>query len=129
MLPRAAALRTPLVRAFCSRSAEEEFEPVVRAFYGTMDAGLQNMVETNAGSMTVSIDGDRMDVDVGESGTFMFQANYSERELTVLSPVSGVNTYAYDSGRTQFSSTADEHNLLELFTRDIMSVAAGYPTF
>ena len=102
---------------------------MVRAFYGTMDAGLQNMVETNAGSMTVSIDGDRMDVDVGESGTFMFQANYSERELTVLSPVSGVNTYAYDSGRTQFSSTADEHNLLELFTRDIMSVTSGYPTF
>ena len=121
-------VRKFLHRGLASSSTASEFQPVVRAFFGKMDDGLQNMVETNPG-LSITVENEAMCVDLGAQGAFMLQANVEERELTVLSPVSGVNTYTYDGGRDQWSSTADKHNLVELFTRDIMQIASGYPTF
>jgi frataxin-like iron-binding protein CyaY len=114
-------------------AAPPEWVAQVGTFFDKMEAGLQMMKASNDHFvMTRQDDGGgdvKFFVDVGEAGMFIFIARPEDQQISVQSPVSGGHAYAYDPDRDWWCDINDDHNILELFSRDVMYVASGYPTF
>ncbi len=100
----------------------------VEAFFDKLEAGLQMMKASND-HFVITRDDDKMFIDVGENGTFILIVRSDDQEISVQSPVNGGHAYTFDAERDWWVDVNDDHNLLELLSRDLMYVAKGYPTF
>lgn len=61
-------------------------------------------------------------------GAFTLQRDWASNQLVYLSPVSGLNKYAYDAGEGRWLSIADDkHDLVGILTRDLIRLCVGCP--
>lgn len=125
-----------LSRAFCSKdkvsTTADVWNASVSALFEKMESGLQQMRKGNPTfEMTKekNDDNQKFFINLGEAGWFIFISRPDTQELSMQSPLSGLYVYKYDASRDWWVNVNDDHNILEMFSRDIMQLASGYPTF
>lgn len=100
-----------------------------RAFLDRVERGLADMKEVNE-PFNIERDETELVVDLGQAkGKFTLQRDWTQNQLVLLSPVSGINKYEFHGGREQrwLSVTEDRHDLVGMLTRDLIRVCAGCP--
>mmetsp|Transcript_20094 Transcript_20094/g.35718 ORF Transcript_20094/g.35718 Transcript_20094/m.35718 type:complete len:198 (+) Transcript_20094:41-634(+) len=71
-----------------------------------------------------------VDVTFPAFGNFRFiSSEDSPGEIAMVSPVSGVNSYAFSETRGRWIALDDGHDMEGILTRDLLRCAAGVPSF
>jgi hypothetical protein len=100
-----------------------------RAFLDRVEAGLAGMKAVND-PFEIVRDETELVLDLGPAeGKFTLQRDWTQNQLVLLSPVSGINKYEYHGGADKrwLSVTEDRHDLVGMLTRDLIRVCAGCP--
>jgi len=95
-----------------------------------LENSMADMKEINGPEFSVERDADDrnvLNVNIDSSTSFIFRWQPTTRDLALQSPLTGVYIYRYDPETETWRSAADGHAIYELFVREIMSVAKGYP--
>lgn len=113
----------------------EETDPVdflaeSGAFLDRVERGLADMREVND-PFEIARDEAELVVDLGPAkGKFTLQRDWTQNQLVLLSPVSGIYKYqchGKKGERRWLSVTEDRHDLVGMLTRDLIRVCAGCP--
>jgi frataxin-like iron-binding protein CyaY len=101
--------------------------------YDVLDKGTEELRELNTFvSVDRAADDSTFKLDMGDEGFFLLcKSPTNPLQLMVQSPKSGVHTYNFSEERLYWEAVRDEHQLLELVARDIISIQCmrGIPDF
>ena len=97
-----------------------------RAFLDRVERGLADMKEVND-PFVINRDETELVLDLGPAkGAFTLQRDWTQNQLVLLSPVSGINKYECHGGpQPRWLSVTDRHDLVGMLTRDLIRVCAG----
>jgi hypothetical protein len=122
-----------------ARAGSQGFPAHVAALFDRIEAGVVGggMLDINAGMRLERVGGEKLTLHVGgTAGTppFVFTADAANSRVSLTSPKMGqgrgaIIRYRLDGVSGQWVGEEDSHYLLDLFTRDLLYVAKGYPTF
>lgn len=136
-LPARASL--PVVRTMATRTelaaraaiANTPFEPHVKKLFDTIVAGVNPMKSDNPGLRVERTDDTALTVHTGNGDkAFSFAAEPEAKRVWFMTPKTGqVYYYQFDAATGQWKNDKDKHLLIELFTRDLIYLCKGYPSF
>ncbi len=109
---------------------EHDFPAESKVLFDTVHQGLKGMEKINDVFVVNQTEWE-LTIDLGkQKGTYTLLKDVNTREITLLSPISGLNKYAYDAGKQRWLSVGpDKHDFLGILTRDLIRQCTGCPSF
>lgn len=122
--------RSRRARATEEVTPEYDFPQESTVLFDTVCQGLKGMEKIND-TFIVNKTEWELTIDLGkQKGTYTLLKDPNTKEVTLLSPISGLNKYAYDADKQRWLSIgADKHDFLGILTRDLIRQCTGCPSF